>query len=130
MCEEDFFFSKGTPYGIWLPILLDLGAIASITTVAVTLFIAQSRILYALAHDGLLPLIFAKVDRNRKTPWVSIVITGNYSIGKTLILKQILFSFFWRNLWASLRHLSSRCSRRNNIYWCTHYVFVHSYLSY
>jgi amino acid transporter len=33
-----------------------------------------------MAHDGLLPPIFARVHKRTKTPWVSIIICGRYSI--------------------------------------------------
>jgi APA family basic amino acid/polyamine antiporter len=57
-----------------------LGAIASLTTVTITILLAQSRIFYAMAHDGLLPPIFARIQKRTKTPWVSIIICGKYSI--------------------------------------------------
>jgi APA family basic amino acid/polyamine antiporter len=57
-----------------------LGAIASLTTVAINSLLAQSRIFYAMAHDGLLPSIFARIQKRTKTPWVSITICGKYSI--------------------------------------------------
>ncbi len=60
--------------------MLILGAIASLTTVAIVVLLAQSRIFYAMAHDGLLPRIFARVHHRTKTPWVSITICGKYSI--------------------------------------------------
>jgi APA family basic amino acid/polyamine antiporter len=74
------FSLKATPYGGWLPILLTLGAIASLTTVAITILLAQTRIFYAMAHDGLLPPIFARIHHYTKTPWISIIICGTYSI--------------------------------------------------
>ncbi len=76
----DIIHSEATPYGIWLPILLTLGAIASLTTVAITVLLAQSRIFYAMAYDGLLPGFFARVNHRTLTPWVSIIICGEYSI--------------------------------------------------
>ncbi|CAF2604017.1 unnamed protein product [Rotaria sp. Silwood2] len=67
---------KATPYGLWLSILMDLGAIASLTTVALMVMLSQTRIFYAMAHDGLLPPIFAKIHSQTTTPWVSILICG------------------------------------------------------
>jgi APA family basic amino acid/polyamine antiporter len=60
--------------------VLTLGAIASLTTVAITVLLAQSRIFYAMAHDGLLPLIFARIHHRTLTPWISIIICGRNSI--------------------------------------------------
>ncbi|CAF4526069.1 unnamed protein product, partial [Rotaria sp. Silwood1] len=67
---------KATPYGLWLSILMDLGAIAGLTSVALMLMLSQTRIFYAMAHDGLLPPIFAKIHSHTTTPWISILICG------------------------------------------------------
>jgi len=75
-------YRKAANYGLWLPILLTLGAIASLTTVAITVLLAQTRVFYAMAHDGLLPPIFARIHKRTKTPWVSITICGKYSISQ------------------------------------------------
>jgi APA family basic amino acid/polyamine antiporter len=58
---------------------MDLGGIASLTTVALIVLLSQTRIFYAMALDGLLPSFFAKVHRRTETPWISTVITGKYS---------------------------------------------------
>ncbi len=80
----NIFSSKAaTPYGIWLPILLTLGAIASLSTVAITILLAQTRIFYAMSHDGLLPPMFARIHNRTKTPWVSILICGKYFLDHT-----------------------------------------------
>ncbi|CAF4521823.1 unnamed protein product [Rotaria sp. Silwood1] len=55
---------------------MDLGVIASLTTVASMLRLSKTRIFYAMTHDGLLPLIFAKIHSQTTTPWVSISIHG------------------------------------------------------
>ncbi|CAF3385466.1 unnamed protein product [Rotaria sp. Silwood1] len=67
---------KATPYGLWLTILMDLGAIASLTTAALMSMLSQTRIFYAMAHDGLLPPVFAKIHSHTTTPWISILICG------------------------------------------------------
>ena len=79
--------SKRTPYGLWLAVLLDLGAIASITTVAIIVLLAQTRIVYAMARDGLLPKCFAWIHKGRKTPWLATVICGKSTF---TLLKQLL----------------------------------------
>ncbi|CAF1393625.1 unnamed protein product [Rotaria sordida] len=67
---------KTTLYGLWLSIVMNLGAIASLTTVALTDMLSQTRIFYAMAHDGLLPSFFAEIHRITTTPWISIIISG------------------------------------------------------
>ncbi len=79
ICFIDCNFNrKATPYGLWLSILMDLGAIAGLTTVALTVLLSQTRIFYAMAHDGLLPPVFAKIHRSTETPWISTIISGRY----------------------------------------------------
>ena len=71
------FYRKATPYGLWLSIIMNLGAIAGLTTVTLTALLSQTRIFYAMANDGLLPPIFAKIHPQRATPWLSILIIGD-----------------------------------------------------
>jgi APA family basic amino acid/polyamine antiporter len=73
------FDRKATPYGLWLSALMDLGAIFSLATVALTNLLAQTRIFYAMAHDGLLPSIFSRIHSSTDTPWISTIISGKYS---------------------------------------------------
>jgi APA family basic amino acid/polyamine antiporter len=58
---------------------MDFGAIAGLATVAIAVLLAQNRVFYAMAHDGLLPPFFAKIHPRTKTPWISTIISGNYS---------------------------------------------------
>ena len=55
---------------------MDLGAIAALATVALSVFLSQTRIFYAMAHDGLLPSFFHKTYRRTAVPWVSTIICG------------------------------------------------------
>ncbi|UJR21042.1 hypothetical protein I4U23_024142 [Adineta vaga] len=73
---------KSTPYGLWLSVLLDLGGIAGLTTVALTTLLSQTRIFFAMSHDGLLPSIFGRthwtagIPWKTDTPWVSTIFSG------------------------------------------------------
>ena len=93
-CHAERYSREATPYGIWLPIVLDLGAICALTTVGLTILLAQSRIYYAMAHDGLLPSIFARVHHRTLTPWVSTIVCGqHFDLDLTVILDvPLLFS--------------------------------------
>ncbi len=57
---------------------MDLGGLAGLTTVALTMLLSQTRIFYAMAKDGLLPPIFAKIHSHTKTPLISTIISGIY----------------------------------------------------
>jgi APA family basic amino acid/polyamine antiporter len=53
---------------------VDLGIIASLTTVSLITLLAQIRIFYAMANDGLLPPFFARI--RSETPWISTILSG------------------------------------------------------
>lgn len=56
--------------------IIALGAIAGLTSVMLVMFYGLTRILYAIACDGLIPLFFSKVNPATKTPIPSIIISG------------------------------------------------------
>jgi APA family basic amino acid/polyamine antiporter len=57
--------------------LVTIGAIAGITSVLLVMMMAQPRIFFAMARDGLLPLgFFGAVHPRWKTPYKSTVLTG------------------------------------------------------
>jgi APA family basic amino acid/polyamine antiporter len=60
----------------WLAPLIELGAIAGLSSVILVMMIGQPRIFYAMARDGLLPPVFAKVHPVHQTPHINTVITG------------------------------------------------------
>ncbi|HET6545742.1 MAG TPA: amino acid permease [Rhodanobacteraceae bacterium] len=60
----------------WLAPLVELGALAGLSSVILVMMIGQPRIFYAMSKDGLLPEMFARVHPRFRTPHVSTVITG------------------------------------------------------
>jgi len=61
---------------VWLDILIDIGAIAGLTSVMLITLMGQPRIFYAMAEDGLFPQWATKIHPRFKTPWVTTLITG------------------------------------------------------
>jgi basic amino acid/polyamine antiporter, APA family len=56
--------------------LIGIGAIAGLTTVMLVLFYGLTRVFFALARDGLLPLFFARTGEHTKTPIRIILLCG------------------------------------------------------
>jgi APA family basic amino acid/polyamine antiporter len=60
----------------WLGGWVKLGAVCGMTSVMLVMTIAQARIFFAMARDGLLPPFFGRVHPRFKTPSTGTVITG------------------------------------------------------
>ena len=56
--------------------IIKLGALFGLTSVIVVLILGQARIFFAMADDGNLPAVFARVHPVYKTPWVTTLVTG------------------------------------------------------
>ncbi len=55
-------------------------ACIAITNTCLVSLITQSRIMYGMAREGIVPRIFARTHRSRRTPWVAIVFTTTISL--------------------------------------------------
>jgi APA family basic amino acid/polyamine antiporter len=62
-----------TPFK-WLQVAVKLGIICGFTTVILVMLLGQSRVFYAMSHDGLLPGVFARLHPVWHTPWRSNLI--------------------------------------------------------
>ncbi len=60
----------------WPVVLLAAGAVVSIFSVVLVTLYGQTRILFSMARDGLVPEIFRRVDRKRHTPAGNTWIVG------------------------------------------------------
>ncbi|MBI3441496.1 MAG: amino acid permease [Proteobacteria bacterium] len=60
----------------WASALVATGVITGLTTVMLVLYYGLTRIILAMASDGLLPKFFSKVDQKRHTPVRNTVICG------------------------------------------------------
>jgi APA family basic amino acid/polyamine antiporter len=65
-------------YGLkWAVFIISLGAVAGITSVLLVLMLSQSRVLFAMARDGLLPYdFFGTVHPRFRTPHKATILTG------------------------------------------------------
>jgi APA family basic amino acid/polyamine antiporter len=58
----------------WPSLILSLGAIVSIFSVLLVNLYGQTRILFVMARDGLMPSFFARINRRTKTPVQNTII--------------------------------------------------------
>ncbi len=60
----------------WLKTAVEIGAIAGLSSVVLVMLMAQPRIFYTMARDGLLPKLFGRVHPKFHTPYVGTVVVG------------------------------------------------------
>lgn len=60
----------------WLKHLVEVGAIAGLSSVILVMLMGQPRIFYSMAQDGLMPKIFKRVHPKFQTPYIGTVIVG------------------------------------------------------
>ncbi len=60
----------------WLAKIIKIGAIIGLTSVVLVLMYAQTRIFYTMARDGLLPKVFARVNKRFHTPAINTMVVG------------------------------------------------------
>ena len=57
--------------------IITLGALAGLTSVMLVMLLGQTRVLYSMANDGLLPRkFFAAVHPKFRTPWKNTIVVG------------------------------------------------------
>jgi basic amino acid/polyamine antiporter, APA family len=61
----------------WAANIISFGALVAITSVVLTILYGQTRIMFAMCRDGLMPRNFAKVNDKTKTP---IRITATFGV--------------------------------------------------
>ncbi|KAJ3360082.1 Cationic amino acid transporter-1 [Allomyces javanicus] len=60
----------------WLRVLVGLGGVAGLSSVILVSLMAQPRIFYTMAHDGLLPAAFGKIHPKWGTPVLPTIVSG------------------------------------------------------
>ena len=65
----------------WATVLIDLGAIAGLASVMMVMMLGQSRVLYTMSHDGLLPNWVGQLHPRFRTPYKTSIIVGIFAAG-------------------------------------------------
>jgi len=60
----------------WMSTFIKLGAIAGLSSVILVMLLGQSRVLFAMSREGLLPPAFGQTHHRFQTPWINTAITG------------------------------------------------------
>jgi APA family basic amino acid/polyamine antiporter len=61
----------------WASNIITVGALAGLTSVMLVMLLGQSRVLYAMAQDGLLPKsFFGSIHPRFRTPWKATILAG------------------------------------------------------
>ncbi|MGA2000398.1 MAG: amino acid permease [Terriglobales bacterium] len=72
--------------------VITLGALAGLTSVMLVMLLGQTRVLYAMANDGLLPKkFFADIHPKFRTPWKNTILVGFLAaiVGSTVPIDDI-----------------------------------------
>jgi APA family basic amino acid/polyamine antiporter len=64
------------PSLLWLKTLVEIGAIAGLSSVILVMMVGQPRIFYSMSRDGLLPAAFGRVHPKYRTPHFGTVVVG------------------------------------------------------
>ena len=60
----------------WGILVIDIGAIAGLASVMLVMLLGQSRVLYTMSHDGLLPRWVGKIHPRFRTPYLTSIVVG------------------------------------------------------
>ncbi|WP_068502044.1 amino acid permease [Paenibacillus kribbensis] len=63
----------------WVAGIVDIGAILGMTTVMLVMLYGQTRIMFAMSRDGLMPKVLSKVHPKYKTPYINTLFFGTLS---------------------------------------------------
>lgn len=63
----------------WIAGIVDIGAILGMKTVMLVMLYGQTRIMFAMSRDGLVPKILSKVHSKYKTPYINTLFFGTLS---------------------------------------------------
>jgi len=60
----------------WMTRLIELGAIAGLSSVILVQLMGQARVFWSMANDGLLPPVVNRIHPTYRTPWITQIVLG------------------------------------------------------
>ena len=60
----------------WAALIIAFGALCGMTSIILVMLVAQSRILFSMSRDGLLPKFFSSIHQKYRTPYIATLMTG------------------------------------------------------
>ncbi len=76
----------------WPALVLSAGAVISVFSVTLVTIYGQTRILYTISRDGLIPKVFHRVNARTRTPIANTVIVG---LGVAVVAGLVDSNFLW-----------------------------------
>jgi len=76
----------------WPALVLSAGAVISVFSVTLVTIYGQTRILYTISRDGLIPKVFHRVNARTRTPIANTVIVG---LGVGIVAALVDSNFLW-----------------------------------
>jgi APA family basic amino acid/polyamine antiporter len=70
---------ESIPETLWLSPIVNLGAIVGLASVVLVLILGQTRIFFAMSHDGMIPPLFGRVHPKYRTPYLGTLVTGGFA---------------------------------------------------
>jgi APA family basic amino acid/polyamine antiporter len=70
---------ESLPGTAWLSPFVNLGAIVGLASVVLVLMLGQTRIFFAMSHDGMIPPLFGRVHPKYRTPYLGTLVTGVFA---------------------------------------------------